>query len=96
LLLLDEPAQGLDAPLRLEFYDILRQVRGEFKTPLLLVTHDLDEALFLGDRIVLLSEGKLMAHLEPQEFLHSRQPEVEAYVHAFHRGELSAAAEKRA
>jgi len=44
LLLLDEPAQGLDAPLRAEFYDVLRQVRADFKTPVLLVTHDLDDA----------------------------------------------------
>src|ERR1700675_5056960 len=33
LLLFDEPAQGLDAPLRTEFYGVLRQVQEEFKTP---------------------------------------------------------------
>lgn len=43
VLLLDEPTQGLDAPLRAEFYDALRQVRADFKTPMLLVTHDLEE-----------------------------------------------------
>jgi osmoprotectant transport system ATP-binding protein len=56
----------------------------------LLVTHDLDEALYLADRIVLLSEGKLIANLEPRSFLRSREPEVEAYVRAFHRGSRSA------
>src|SRR4051812_24612604 len=43
LLLLDEPATGLDAPLRAEFYGVLRQVQHEFKTPMLLVTHNLEE-----------------------------------------------------
>ena len=33
LLLLDEPGQGLDAPLRAEFYETLRQVRADFETP---------------------------------------------------------------
>src|ERR1700690_1688665 len=36
LLLLDEPAQGLEAPLRRELYEVLRQVRSDFKTPVLL------------------------------------------------------------
>src|ERR1700690_4118278 len=49
LLLLDEPATGLDAPLRVEFYAALRQVRKEFATPILLVTHDLDECFEVGE-----------------------------------------------
>ena len=57
LLLLDEPAQGLDAPLRAEFYDVLRQVRADFKTPILLVTHDLDECFELGEEMLVLREG---------------------------------------
>ena len=49
ILLLDEPSQGLDAALRQELYGVLRQVRSEFKTPVLLVTHDLAESFELGD-----------------------------------------------
>jgi len=45
---------------------------------------------------VLLSAGKLVANLGPEEFLRSQQPEVEEYVRAFHRGEERAAEEKRA
>jgi len=54
------------------------------------VTHDLDEALYLGDQIALLSEGKLITRLEPEEFLRSDLPEVRDYVRAFRRGERSA------
>jgi osmoprotectant transport system ATP-binding protein len=96
VLLMDEPFGALDPLTRAEMQDMLRDLLARLRKTVLLVTHDLDEALFLGDRIVLLSEGKLVAHLLPQEFMHSRQPEIEAYIRAFHRGELSVAEVKRA
>ncbi|HEY7333836.1 MAG TPA: ABC transporter ATP-binding protein [Bryobacteraceae bacterium] len=69
LLLLDEPAQGLDAPLRAEFYEVLRQVRAEFKTPALLVTHQLDECFELGDEMIVLHGGKVAQSGTPREIL---------------------------
>lgn len=69
LLLLDEPAQGLDAPLRAEFYEILRQVRGEFKTPMILVTHDLEECFELGDEMIVLREGRVAQTGPPRRIL---------------------------
>jgi len=96
LLLMDEPFGALDPLTRAEMQDMLRQLMSRMRKTVLLVTHDLDEALYLGDRIVLLQAGKLVANLTPEEFLRSRNPEVEAYVRAFHRGEMSAAAERPA
>jgi len=69
LLLLDEPAQGLDAPLRAEFYEVLRQVRADFKTPVLLVTHDLDECFELGEEMLILREGKIVQTGPPRKIL---------------------------
>jgi molybdate transport system ATP-binding protein len=69
LLLLDEPAQGLDAPLRAEFYEVLRQVRADFKTPVLLVTHDLDECFELGEEMLVLHAGKLVQSGMPRKIL---------------------------
>ena len=43
MLLLDEPAQGLDPSLRQELYSILRAVRAQYETPIVLVTHSLEE-----------------------------------------------------
>jgi molybdate transport system ATP-binding protein len=60
LLLLDEPARGLDAPLRAELYAVLRQVRADFGTPILLVTHDLEECFELGDKMLVLLDGKIV------------------------------------
>ena len=69
LLLLDEPAQGLDAPLRAELYSVLRQVREDFKTPVILVTHDLDECFELGEEMLVLREGKIVQSGAPRKIL---------------------------
>jgi osmoprotectant transport system ATP-binding protein len=95
VLLMDEPFGALDPLTRAEMQDMLRDLMLRLKKTVLLVTHDLDEALYLAHRIVLLNDGKLIANLEPSEFLRSRQPEIEAYVHAFHRGQQSASSEVR-
>jgi molybdate transport system ATP-binding protein len=67
VLLLDEPAQGLDPQLRLELHDVLRNVRRAFDTPILLVTHDLEECFALGDRMFLLREGRVVQQGTPSE-----------------------------
>lgn len=89
ILLMDEPFGALDPLTRAEMQDMLRDLLGRLKKTVLLVTHDLDEALYLGDRIVLLSEGRLITNLPPEEFMRSSQPELVAYIRAFHRGEKS-------
>jgi len=69
VLLLDEPAQGLDAILRAELYEALRQVRAEFQTPVLLVTHDLDECFELGEEMLVLHNGKIAQSGAPRKIL---------------------------
>jgi molybdate transport system ATP-binding protein len=69
LLLLDEPARGLDAPLRGELYATLRQVRAEYNIPILLVTHDLEEALELGNEMLVLREGRVVQSGPPREVI---------------------------
>ena len=91
ILLMDEPFGALDPLTRAEMQDMLRGLLARLKKTVLLVTHDLDEALYLGDRIVLLSEGRLIANLAPEEFMRSGQPdgqpEIADYIRAFHRGQ---------
>jgi len=95
VLLMDEPFGALDPLTRAEMQDMLRDLLRRLRKTVLLVTHDLDEALLLGDRIVLLEAGRVVAHLEPEAFLQSREPAVTEYVRAFHRGEHRAAEERR-
>ncbi len=87
ILLMDEPFGALDPLTRAEMQDMLRDLLARLKKTVMLVTHDLDEALYLGDRIVLLHEGRVIANLTPEEFLRSGQPEIVGYIGAFHRGE---------
>ncbi len=96
ILLMDEPFGALDPLTRAEMQDMLRELLLRLRKTVLLVTHDLDEALYLGDRIVLLSEGCVVANCTHDEFIRSRQPEVEQYVRAFHRGERNTAEERKA
>lgn len=69
VLLLDEPARGLDAPLRAEFYAVLRQVGAEFRTPIVLVTHDLDECFELGQLMLVLRDGRLVQSGSPRDIV---------------------------
>jgi molybdate transport system ATP-binding protein len=69
LLLLDEPARGLDAPLRASLYALLRQVRAGFNIPILLVTHDLDEAFALGEHMLVIQDGRVVQSGPPRRVL---------------------------
>ena len=94
VLLMDEPFGALDPLTRAEMQDMLRDLLARMRKTVLLVTHDLDEALYLASHIALLHQGKLIAHLTPDEFMHSDHPEVRAYIGAFHRGERRAEASR--
>jgi molybdate transport system ATP-binding protein len=60
MLLLDEPARGLDARLRESFHDLLRRTRAELSIPIVLVTHDLEECFALADEVCLMERGRFL------------------------------------
>ena len=92
ILLMDEPFGALDPLTRAEMQDMLRDLLKQIRTTVLLVTHDLDEALYLADRILLLGDGRVLADLARNEFLQSEMPEIVAYAGAFRRGQSAAMA----
>lgn len=55
LLLLDEPMGALDAFTRADVQDVIQRVWKQTKTTMILVTHDIDEAIYLGTRIVVMT-----------------------------------------
>jgi nitrate/nitrite transport system ATP-binding protein len=57
VLLLDEPFSLLDALTRMELQEELMRLWDEDRKTVLMVTHDVDEALFLADRIVMMTSG---------------------------------------
>ncbi len=86
LLLMDEPFGALDPLTRAEMQDMMRELMQRLHKTVLLVTHDLDEALFLASHIVLMEGGRVVADLPANEFLGSEIPAVQNYVRAVHRG----------
>jgi osmoprotectant transport system ATP-binding protein len=85
VLLMDEPFGALDPLTRAEMQTMLRGLLERVGKTVLLVTHDLDEALYLAKRVVFLSEGKIAADLSPEEIVGSDNPYVKDYVSAVHR-----------
>lgn len=67
LLLLDEPARGLEAPLRAELYTLIRHVCEDFGIPVLLVTHNLEECFELADEMLVLREGRVVQNGAPRD-----------------------------
>jgi sulfonate transport system ATP-binding protein len=59
LVLLDEPFAALDAITRLRMHDLVRELRRKHHAAMLLVTHDVDEAIALADRIVVMHQGRI-------------------------------------
>jgi molybdate transport system ATP-binding protein len=69
LLLLDEPFASLDAPAAAQLRDALRRMLQAVRLPAILVTHDREEALSLGDRLLLVEEGRIHRSGSPAELL---------------------------
>ncbi|MBL5884185.1 aliphatic sulfonates ABC transporter ATP-binding protein [Lelliottia aquatilis] len=59
LLLLDEPLGALDALMRIEMQDLIESLWQEHGFTVLLVTHDVSEAVAMADRVLLIEEGKI-------------------------------------
>ena len=87
ILLMDEPFGALDPLTRAEMQDVLLDLLAEMPKTVLMVTHDLEEALYLASRIVLVEKGKIVANLSAADFLTSDVPEVQEYVRAVRRGD---------
>ncbi|MBD3677870.1 MAG: ABC transporter ATP-binding protein [Rhodobacteraceae bacterium] len=70
VLLLDEPLSALDAKVRAELRDEIRQVQRSLGIPTLMVTHDQEEALALADKIICMNHGVVVQAGTPEELYH--------------------------
>ncbi len=85
VLLMDEPFGALDPMTRAEMQTMVKELLGRVRKTVLLVTHDLNEALYLAERLVFLEGGKVVADLRPGEVESSEVEYVRKYVAAVHR-----------
>ena len=82
VLLMDEAFSALDPLIRNDMQDELVKLQGELHKTIVFITHDLDEALKLGDRIAILKDGKLIQTGRPEEII---MHPADDYVRAFTR-----------
>src|SRR5215469_1287573 len=85
VMLMDEPFGALDPLTRAEMQTMLRDLLRRTRVTTLIVTHDLEEALYLADRVVLLENGAVVADLASGEVRGSQNEAMRAYVAATHR-----------
>ena len=70
ILLLDEPFSALDIAIRTEIAEKIKNLRIKIGIPLLFITHNLEEAFLLADKILVLYEGKAQQFGTPEEIFH--------------------------
>jgi molybdate transport system ATP-binding protein len=83
VLLLDEPLTALDSATKSEIIDDLRAWNADHGIPILYVTHAVKEAHALGERVVVLDRGRILAQGTPQEVLTAPRQELVANLAGF-------------
>jgi osmoprotectant transport system ATP-binding protein len=87
ILLMDEPFGALDPITRAELQQQFRQLQRKLRKTVVFVTHDVSEALLLGDRIAVMQDGRLHGVYDKQQFLRSSDETIRAYVDLFRAGQ---------
>ncbi len=82
-LLLDEPLSGLDASTKSRILDDLRDWNRQHQIPIVYVTHDREEVTALGERVVVLEKGGVIAEGQPLDVLHAPLSETVAQLAGF-------------
>ena len=81
---MDEPFSALDPISKGQLQDLVKQLHEDYKITTVFVTHDMDEALKLADRICVMKAGRVVQIAEPEAILHN--PE-NAFVREFFKQE---------
>ena len=86
ILLMDEAFSALDPLIRKDMQDMLLTLQDELQKTIVFITHDLDEALRLGDRVCILKDGKLVQDGKPEEIIiHPADDYVQEFVQDVNR-----------
>ncbi len=87
ILLMDEPFGALDPITRAEIQREFRKLQQKLGKTIVFVTHDVGEALMLGDRIALMESGRLRSIDTPREFVQSSDALAQEYVAIYRAGQ---------
>jgi osmoprotectant transport system ATP-binding protein len=81
IVLMDEPFGAVDPITRKQLQRELRRIQAEVRKTIVFVTHDITEAFLLGDRIVLMAEGRIVQNATPADLLrHPASPFVTSFI----------------
>lgn len=83
VLLLDEPLSGLDAPTKSKILDDLREWDQLHRTPILYVTHSRDEVFALGEQVLVIDQGRVIAQGTPHQVMAAPRQETVAQLAGF-------------
>jgi molybdate transport system ATP-binding protein len=83
LLLLDEPLAALDAPTKSKIIDDLRAWNREHRIPILYATHSREEVFALGEQVIVLENGRMVAQGTPHEVMNAPRQETVAQLAGF-------------
>lgn len=89
ILLMDEAFSALDPLIRMDMQGVLLDLQQEIKKTIVFITHDLDEALRLGDRIAILRDGEIVQQGTSQDILlHPADDYIARFVKEVNRGRV--------
>ena len=80
ILLVDEPSSGLDRITATEIDDLMLKVKEDRKTTIVIVTHDVHGARRVGDKFLVLDQGKLLAFGSPRELDEESDKHVQQFI----------------
>jgi molybdate transport system ATP-binding protein len=83
VLLLDEPLAGLDMPVRMKIADDLRRCIKDLRIPVLYVTHSRDEVFALGEKMLVMERGQIIAQGTPHQVMSAPRSETMAQLAGF-------------
>jgi phospholipid/cholesterol/gamma-HCH transport system ATP-binding protein len=96
ILLFDEPNTGLD-PIMTDIIDeVILEMREKLKPTIVTITHHMESAKKIGDRVALLFDGKILYDAPPEEFLRASDPAVRQFVKGTAQGPLTRESEMSA
>jgi phospholipid/cholesterol/gamma-HCH transport system ATP-binding protein len=80
ILFFDEPSAGLDPIIAAGLDELILKLKKAFRITVIVVTHELASAFLIGDRMILVDKGNIVANGTPQELQASKEPRVRQFL----------------
>jgi phospholipid/cholesterol/gamma-HCH transport system ATP-binding protein len=89
ILLFDEPTTGLDPVIKAVVDELIVELQEKLGSTAVTITHDMDSAFRIAERIAMLYQGKIIAYAPPEEFRASSDPRIQQFIQGLATGPLT-------